>query len=116
MDALRSLAMPLIRKNDRSTDSTMPTTTFIVGSHNLNRQNSRITLPFSAMNPEQLLGCLTNCNLATISQLWLPAMRIQIQKMVALLHDAGEIKLETSLNQIALNKVRQRTQCFGIFN
>ncbi|KAK5261777.1 hypothetical protein LTR40_001628 [Exophiala xenobiotica] len=77
--------------------------TYIIGSRNV--QDVRITKPFSAMTIEELLGYLPKCNNpTTITELWLPAIRTQIQKLAELLEDAAEMKVDESLNQIAINQ------------
>lgn len=101
MEAFRNLTTPL-RKSDRSSDSTMPT--YVIGNRNV--RGAQITKPFSAMNADELLQCLPECNPSTVSQLWLPAIRIELQKMIDLLNDAGEMKIDSSLDQIALHTVR----------
>ncbi|KAK5377767.1 hypothetical protein LTS13_004637 [Exophiala xenobiotica] len=79
--------------------------TYIIGSRNV--QDVRITKPFSAMTIEELLGYLPKCNNpTTITELWLPAIRTQIQKLAELLEDAAEMKVDESLNQIAINQVK----------
>lgn len=103
MDTLRNLTTPL-RKHDRLGDGTMPNT-YTIGSRV--PMNTQVTRPFSAMTIEDLLDRLLECDRLTVSQQWLPAMRIQFQKMVSLLNDAGQVKLESSINQIALTNVRK---------
>ncbi|KIX00996.1 uncharacterized protein Z518_10062 [Rhinocladiella mackenziei CBS 650.93] len=99
METLRHLTTPL-RKNDRfGTLSITPATT---GDRPI--EASRITRPFSAMGMEELLARLPELNPSTISQLWLPAFRIQFQKMTAVLQDATEVELDSSLDRIALQK------------
>lgn len=100
MEALRSLTIPL-RKNDRTEENTMPT--YIIGSRNT--QDAQISKPFSAMSIEELLEQLPHCNAWMINQLWLPAIRVHIEKMAQLLDDAGQMKIESSINEISLNKV-----------
>ncbi|EXJ73646.1 uncharacterized protein A1O5_03408 [Cladophialophora psammophila CBS 110553] len=58
------------------------------------------------MAVEELLDKLPECDHVTISQHWLPAMRSHLQKMTTLLHQAGNLKLESSVNQVTLNSVR----------
>ena len=57
------------------------------------------------MNIEELLNVLPECNNLTVAQLWVPAARAQFQRMIALLNDAGEIKLDSSLDQVTLYQV-----------
>ncbi|KIV82123.1 hypothetical protein PV11_04253 [Exophiala sideris] len=99
MDALRSLTTPL-RRNDRPGENTMPT--YIIG--NRNPHDAQISKPFSAMDIEELLRQLPRCNALMIDQFWLPAMQAQIQNMAQLLNDAGEMKIESSVNEVVLNK------------
>ncbi|KAI1625546.1 hypothetical protein EDD37DRAFT_607143 [Exophiala viscosa] len=99
MEALRSLTTPL-RRNDRPGENAMPTYTI----SNRNPHDAHISKPFSAMDIEELLQQLPRCNALTTNQLWLPAMRTQIQNMAQLLHDAGEMKIESSVNEVVLNE------------
>ncbi|KAJ4508439.1 hypothetical protein HRR78_006305 [Exophiala dermatitidis] len=99
MDALRSLTTPL-RKHDRQTDNTMPA--YVI--ENRATEDLKITKPLSAMSMEELLEYLPQCNPSMITHFWLPAVRAQLQKMTSLLNDVGELKIESSLGQIALQK------------
>ena len=100
MKAVRSLITPL-RRNDRPGENVMPT--YIIS--NRNPHDTQISKPFSAMEIEELLRQLRRCNTLTIDQLWLPAMRDQIQHMAQLLNEAGEMRIESSVNEVVLNKV-----------
>ena len=100
MDALRSWATPL-KKANQFGDSAMPT--YIIG--NRLTEGPQISKPFSAMNIEELLTVLPECNSLVVAQLWIPAARAQFQRMIALLNEAGEIKLGSSLDQVALHQV-----------
>ncbi|OAG34623.1 hypothetical protein AYO21_11219 [Fonsecaea monophora] len=104
MEALRSLTTPL-RKHDRSVGSTMPL--YTIGSRAPAGLQS--TRPFTAMTIEELLDKLPDCDHVTISQHWLPAMRSQLQKMTALLNEACNLKLESSVDQVNLSSVRSST-------
>lgn len=100
MDSLRNLTTST-RRNDQSTMQT-----YIIGNRHV--QEARITKPFSAMTIEELLDYLPQCNNpTTITQLWLPAIRTQIQKLAELLEDAADMKVDESLNQIAINQVQE---------
>ncbi|EXJ88935.1 hypothetical protein A1O3_01999 [Capronia epimyces CBS 606.96] len=94
METFRHLTTPL-RKHDRGADTAMPA--YVIGS--------RPTKPLSAMSIEELLDYLPDCSPSAVTQVWLPAVRAQFQKMIALLNDVGELKIESSLNQIAFQKV-----------
>ncbi|EXJ94605.1 hypothetical protein A1O1_03001 [Capronia coronata CBS 617.96] len=100
METFRNLTTPL-RKHDRTPDSTMPG--YVIGSR-ADEGDSSITKPLSAMSIDELLDSLPECNPSVVTQLWLPAVRAQFQKMIDLLNDVGELKIESSLNQIAFQK------------
>ena len=96
MDSFRSLTS---RKHDR-THSGMPTS-YTIGS----RGTPAITKPLAVMTIEELLDTLPKCDSTIISQHWLPAMRMQLEKMVSVLNEAGNLQIERSVEQVDLNNV-----------
>ncbi|KIW11517.1 hypothetical protein PV08_10818 [Exophiala spinifera] len=97
METLRNLTTSS-RRNDQSA---IPS--YTIGSRNV--PESRITKPFTAMTVEELLDYLPQCkNSDTVKELWLPALRIHMDKMAALILDATEIKVDEGLDQITLNQ------------
>lgn len=96
MDTFRSLTS---RKHDRS-GSVMPTSYTIKS-----RASPAITRPFAVMTIEELLDTLPGCHSDIISQHWLPAMRMQLEKMVSVLNEAGNLQLENSVEQVNFNGV-----------
>ena len=75
----------------------MPTS-YTIGSRTL-----AITKPFAAMSIEELLDTLPDCDSGVISQHWLPAMRMQIEQMINVLNEAGDLQIETGVDQVNLN-------------
>lgn len=100
METIRSLTTPL-RKHDRTIDIAMPP--YMIGSHSA--EDPGISQPFSAMSLEDLLEHVPEGNPAALTQLWLPAIRAQFQRMIGLLNEVSELKIESSLEQIAFHKV-----------
>lgn len=101
MDALRRQLTPL-RKQDRFGQAMMPT--YTIGQRAA--RESQISKPFTAMTTDELLNLLPDCDSATISEQWIPALRTQFRKLIALLIEASELKLDSILNQNNLTKVR----------
>ncbi|KIW68974.1 hypothetical protein PV04_04882 [Phialophora macrospora] len=95
MDTFRHLTT---RKHDRS-KSDMPT------SYTIGSRAPATTKPFAVMTIEELLDTLPDCDSGVISQHWLPAMRMQIEKMIGVLNEAGNLQIESSVDQITLNSV-----------
>lgn len=106
MDAIRHLTYPL-RKNDRSGDiGEMPT--YVITGQPAQEQvhaHAQITKPLTAMTLEELMDCLSHLDSSTVSELWLPAMRAQLQQVTSLLQDACELKLDAILEETASNNV-----------
>ncbi|EXJ60247.1 hypothetical protein A1O7_04399 [Cladophialophora yegresii CBS 114405] len=57
------------------------------------------------MTIEELLNTLPDCDSGMISQHWLPAMRLQIEKMIGVLNEASNLQIESSVDQVTLNSV-----------
>ncbi|KAK5049582.1 hypothetical protein LTR84_004511 [Exophiala bonariae] len=93
MDSLRHLTYPL-RRNGRGVGTgDMPT--YVIRGQPLPDPLPKITKPLTAMNLEELLECLPKLDTTTVSDLWLPAVRVHLQEVTSLFHDACQIKLDT---------------------
>jgi hypothetical protein len=102
MDTIRHLTYPL-RKSDRSGDiGEMPT--YVITSRPVQEQ-TQITKPLTAMTLEELMDCLSHLDSSTVSELWLPAMRAQLQQVTSLLQDACELRLDAILEETTSNNV-----------
>jgi hypothetical protein len=64
------------------------------------------------MTIEELLDTLPDCDSGVISQNWLPAMRMQIEKMIGVLNEAGNLQIESSVDQVTLNSVSETAPGF----
>ncbi|ETI24925.1 hypothetical protein G647_04295 [Cladophialophora carrionii CBS 160.54] len=74
-------------------------------SYTIGGRTPAITKPFAVMTIEELLDTLPDCDSGIISQHWLPAMRLQIEKMIGVLNEAGNLQMESSVDQVTLNSV-----------
>lgn len=102
METIRHLTYPL-RKNDRSGDiGEMPT--YVISGQSVHEQ-AQITKPLTAMTLEELVDCLSHLDSSTVSELWLPAMRAQLQQVTSLLQDACELKLDAIIEETTSNNV-----------
>ena len=99
MEALRNLTT---RKHDRA-NRDMPAT-YTIGS-----RAPVITKPLAVMTVEELLDNLAGCDSKTIIEQWLPAMRMQLENMIKVLSDAGNLQIERSINQVSLSNVNNTT-------
>ncbi|KEF62871.1 uncharacterized protein A1O9_00844 [Exophiala aquamarina CBS 119918] len=100
MDTIRHLTYPP-RKNDRNGDpGEMPS--YVIGSQRAHDQ-TRITKPLTAMTLEELMMCFSHLDNSTVAELWLPAMRAQLQQVTSLLQEACEFKLDTVLEEQTTN-------------
>lgn len=104
MDSIRHLTYPL-RKNDRSgSPGGMPP--YVIRSRQPVRDpHPKITKPLTAMSLEELLECLPQLDITTVSELWLPAVRLHLQEVTSLFHDACQLKLDALHQETISNNV-----------
>lgn len=104
MDSIRHLTYPL-RKNDRSgSPGGMPP--YVIRSRQPVRDpHPKITKPLTAMSLEGLLECLPQLDITTVSELWLPAVRLHLQEVTSLFHDACQLRLDALHQETISNNV-----------
>ncbi len=51
--------------------------------------------PFTAMTVEELMQCLPELNMSTVSHSWVPAMEGELKRIKALLQEAAELRLQS---------------------
>ena len=103
MDSFRHLTYPL-RRNDRGGGAgDMPT--YVIRGQPLPEPLPKITKPLTAMNLEELLQCLPRLDTTTVSELWLPAVRVHLREVTSLFHDACQLKLDALHKETISNNV-----------